>query len=161
MIESDAFRRAALGAVAGLAGTVALALVLKSQEKIAPSAMPPMRDDPGRFMVNKTKQVLPSRVQEYVPDKAEALAANALRLGYGSIFGAIYGLSRRRGGSSLVEGPILGIAAWAAGYLGWLPATGLMRPVWKQKAHQAITPAAEHALYGMATVAAYDWMVGR
>jgi hypothetical protein len=58
----------------------------------------------------------------------------------------------------LLDGLILGASAWAAGYLGWLPAMGLMRPVWRQNAPQAFAPAAEHAVYGMVTVAAYDWL---
>jgi hypothetical protein len=33
-----------------------------------------------------------------------------------------------------------------------------MRPVWKQSAPQAFAPAAEHAVYGVVTVAAYDWL---
>jgi hypothetical protein len=57
-----------------------------------------------------------------------------------------------------VHGIILGRANWATGYLGWLPASGLMRPIWKQKAPQAIAPIAEHTLYGMVTVAVYDWL---
>ena len=38
------------------------------------------------------------------------------------------------------------------------PALGLMPPVWRQQAPQAIAPAAEHIVYGMATVGAYDWL---
>jgi hypothetical protein len=33
-----------------------------------------------------------------------------------------------------------------------------MPPVWQQKTPQAIAPIAEHALYGMITVAMYDWL---
>ena len=57
-----------------------------------------------------------------------------------------------------MDGVILGIANWAAGYLGWLPALGLMPPLWQQKTPQVIAPIAEHALYGMITVAMYDWL---
>jgi hypothetical protein len=40
--------------------------------------------------------------------------------------------ARPRGGSALLDGALLDIASWAAGYLGWLPALGLMPPVWRQ-----------------------------
>ena len=53
---------------------------------------------------------------------------------------------------------VLGVACWAAGYMGWLPALGLIPPVWQQEAPQAVAPVAEHVAYGMATVAAYDWL---
>ncbi|HEX5443941.1 MAG TPA: hypothetical protein VFW87_08945 [Pirellulales bacterium] len=54
------------------------------------------------------------------------------------------------------DGLVLGMAAWTAGYLGWLPALGLMRPVWKQNLPQALAPVAEHAVYGVVTDAVYD-----
>jgi hypothetical protein len=52
-------------------------------------------------------------------------------------------------------------ALGAAGYLGWLPALGLMPPVWEQEAPQAVVPAAEHLVYGVVTVAAYNWLRAR
>jgi hypothetical protein len=36
-----------------------------------------------------------------------------------------------------------------------------MPPVWKQEPRQIAMPIAQHAVYGAATVAAYDWMLGR
>jgi len=159
MTESDAFRRAALGAAAGLAGTAVLHLLLKANEKVAPQSLPPVRQDPGRFMINQTKRIMPAPVRRNIPDKAESFVAGALHLGYGATFGALYGLTRRHVRSSLLEGAILGIATWAAGYLGWLPATGLMPPIWKHKTKQIVAPTAEHVVYGMATAAAYDWML--
>jgi hypothetical protein len=54
------------------------------------------------------------------------------------------------------EQALLGAIAWAAGYLGRLPALGLMRPVWEQDAPEALAPAAEHVVYGVVTVAAYN-----
>jgi hypothetical protein len=67
-------------------------------------------------------------------------------------------LQRPTGGPPLADGVILGVATWATGYLGWLPAAGLMPPVWQQTAPQAIAPIAEHALYGITTVATYGWL---
>jgi hypothetical protein len=61
----------------------------------------------------------------------------------------------------LLDGAVLGGVCWAVGYAGWLPALGLMPPVWRQRAPQVVAPAAEHFAYGMATVAAYNWLSGR
>jgi len=85
-------------------------------------------------------------------------AAQTLAVGYGLAFGSLSTLLRPQGGSPFTDGVILGIANWATGDLGWLPALGLMPPVWQQKAPQAIAPIAEHALYGIITVAMYDWL---
>jgi hypothetical protein len=61
----------------------------------------------------------------------------------------------------LLDGAALGVACWAVEYAGGLPALGLMPPVWRQRAQQVIAPAAEHVAYGVATVAAHDWLRGR
>ncbi len=153
--------RVALGAAGGFAGTLALQALLSASQKWLPSAAPPLRRHPGEFMVEKAEEVLPEQVRNRIPEAAEKATAQALGVGYGLAFGALYAALRPRGGSPLLDGVILGAAAWAAGYLGWLPALGLMRPVWKQDAPQALAPAAEHAVYGVVTVAAYDWLQAR
>jgi hypothetical protein len=154
----DLLKRIALGAAGGFAGTLVLQALLSASQKWLPSAAPPLRQHPGDFMVEKAEQALPERVREGIPEAAETAAAQALGVGYGLAFGALYAALRPRGGSPLLDGLSLGACAWAAGYLGWLPAMGLMRPVWRQNAVQALAPAAEHAVYGMVTVAAYDWL---
>ena len=156
--NADLLKRILLGAAGGFAGTLALQALLSASQKWLPSAAPPLRQHPGEFMVEKAEETLPEQVRDHIPDVAEKAAAQALGVGYGLTFGALYAVVRPRGGSPLLDGLVLGAAAWAAGYLGWLPALGLMRPVWKQDAPQALAPAAEHAVYGMVTVAAYDWL---
>jgi hypothetical protein len=120
-----------------------------------------MRQDPGEFMVEKGEEILPRSVGQRIPQELETGAARMLAAGYGLTFGALYTLLRPKGGSVLVDGVILGLANWATGYVGWLPAAGLMRPIWRQKASQAIAPVAQHALYGMAVVATYNWLQKR
>ncbi|HJT31311.1 MAG TPA: hypothetical protein VJ783_04625 [Pirellulales bacterium] len=154
----DTFKRIALGAAGGFAGTLALQTLLSASQKWLPSAAPPLREHPGDFMVEKAEEALPARARRALPRSIETAAAQALGMGYGLTFGGLYAALRPRGGSPLQEGLLLGAAAWAAGYLGWLPALGLMRPVWKQTVPQALGPIAEHAVYGVATVAAYDWL---
>jgi hypothetical protein len=155
------FRRVALGAAGGFAGTLVLQALLKASQKWLPSAVPPLRQDPGKFMVEKAEEALPDRIRSRIPDAAEAVTGQALGLGYGLAFGALYAVLCPRGGSPLLDGFVLGTAAWAAGYLGWLPASGLMPPVWEQQAAQVVAPAAEHVVYGVITVAAYDWLQER
>ena len=152
------WKQVAFGAVAGLAGTMAIQSVLKTHGKISPQTMPPIRRDPGEFMARKAKQGLPWKVRRHVSRKAEATGAKLLGLGYGVTFGALYGAARSKTEHTLLEGALLGLAAWAAGYLGWLPGAKLMRPVWKQKPAQVVAPIAEHALYGIATVGGYRWL---
>jgi hypothetical protein len=135
--------------------------LLKASEKWFPSTLPPIRKDPGEFMVEKVEQALPQRVREQIPKAVEAGAAQMSALGYGVTFGALYAATRPSGEHCLRDGLLLGAIAWAAGYLGWLPALKLMPPVWRQEPARAIVPAVEHLAYGLATVAAYDWLKGR
>jgi len=123
-----------------------------------PNTVPPLRQAPGEFMVKTGEEALLDSVRRRTPQVVETGAAQTLAVGYGLTFGSLYTLLRPQGGSPCVDGVILGIANWATGYLGWLPALGLIPPVWQQKAPQAIAPIAEHALYGIVTVARYDWL---
>jgi len=121
-----------------------------------PQSQPPIRQEPGEFMVEQAEEVLPNNVRDHIPPSAEKAAAQMLGLGYGMTFGALYAAMRPRGGSPFVDGMVLGAVCWAAGYLGWLPASGLLPPAWKQSSKQVIAPLAEHLVYGATTVAAYD-----
>lgn len=156
--QPDWLEGIAVGAVAGLVGTVAIQALMGASQKWLPSTMPPIRQDPGEFMVDRVEDALPDAVSEPIPSVLETAAARALGLGYGMAFGALYAVLRPRGWPRLGDGAVLGLAAWAAGYLGWLPALGLMPPVWKQRPAQVLVPIADHVVYGLATAASYDWM---
>jgi hypothetical protein len=155
---STDFKRIALGAAGGLVGTLAIQSLLAASQKRAPSTLPPIREDPGKFMVERAERVLPAQVRRRVPHAAETAMAKVLGMGYGVSFGALYAGLRPRVHMPIVDGFLLGVAAWAAGYLGWLPALGLMPPVWKHKPKAAAAQIAEHAAYGLATVATIDWL---
>jgi hypothetical protein len=55
----------------------------------------------------------------------------------------------------LLEGGLLGLVTWGAGYLGWLPATGLMPPITKQEPQQIVGPILSHIVFGIITVGLY------
>jgi hypothetical protein len=154
--QDSLFNRLALGAASGFVGTLAMLGLRVANQKAAPRTMPPIREDPGVFMVNRAKSALPRQVRERVPGSAEAAASRGLGAGYGLAFGALYGLARPQGGPVVRDGVALGLACWATGYLGWLPATGLMPPIWEQEPAQVVLPIVQHAIFGMATVATYN-----
>jgi putative membrane protein len=155
MYRTTATERVISGAVAGAAATIGLQGVRKVTHEKLPDAKPPMRQEPGAFMVERAKAALPTPVQAKIPKRAESLASRMLALGYGTTFGALYSLVRPRGGNVLRDGALLGVASWAVGYLGWLPATGLMPPVTRQRPKQVVVPVAEHIVFGVAAVGAY------
>jgi hypothetical protein len=106
-------------------------------------------------MIENAEEHLPEKVREKIPEELEKAAAKSLALGYGATFGALYAASRPETRNLLLEGSALGLVAWGAGYLGWLPATGLMPPVTKQERGQIAGPIVSHILFGIATVGLY------
>jgi hypothetical protein len=138
-------KQLAFGAAAGVAATFVMQGLLESGKKLIPEGTPPMRKDPGEFMVEKVP----------LPPKLKPLAINALRLGYGTTAGLLYSLLPHSKWRAL-EGVALGLGVWAAGYLGWLPAAKLMPPVTEQTATQITVPVVEHALFGVAVAKAFE-----
>ena len=136
----------ALGAVAGVAATFVMQGMLAASKKWLPESKPPIKKDPGEFMVEKVP----------LPEPVKPWAAKSLHLGYGTAAGVLYAALRPRGAMPLLDGALLGIGVWAAGYLGWLPATGLMPPLTEQTPQQIAVPIVQHAIFGVAVATAYD-----
>jgi hypothetical protein len=155
---SHGLSRLALGAAAGFAGTLAIQALMTANQKWLPSAAPPIRQDPGEFMVETVEAALPVAVRERIPDVVESGAAKLLALGYGLTFGVLYSACRSNNDTLLRDGFAVGVANWATGYVGWLPALGLMLPIWQQQPRQVAVAIGEHIVYGITTVAAYDWL---
>jgi hypothetical protein len=150
--------RAGAGAAAGLAGTFLIQGLLAASQKWAPQSLPPIKQDPGEFMIEKAEEQLPQSVREKIPEELEKAAAKALALGYGTTFGALYAASRPETRNLLLEGSALGLVTWGAGYLGWLPATGLMPPLTQQDPKQIAGPILSHVLFGIVTVGLYRFL---
>ena len=94
-----------------------------------------------------------------LPEAIRPWAAKSLQLGYGMTSGVLYSALRVRRGSPVLDGALLGIGVWAAGYLGWLPATDLMSPITEHEPKQIVVPLVQHALFGVAVAAAYDGLM--
>ncbi|HWF17641.1 MAG TPA: hypothetical protein VG754_00145 [Verrucomicrobiae bacterium] len=157
--KHDIGTRLLIGALAGLAGTLVMDALRNTSQKAVPGAEPPMKVHPGKYFVKKGEQVLPGKLRRKIPRKAEEVAAKSLGVGYGMTFGALYSVLRPRGGKLVRDGVALGLLNWAIGFLGWLPKTGIMPPIQQQEPKQIAMPIAQHAVYGTATVAAYDLLV--
>lgn len=144
-------QRALLGAIAGFGATVVLQQVMALTAKAIPGSKPPMKQDPAKFMISKVDVELPA--------KLEAAAEKSLQLGYGMTSGVLYGSIRGGRGHVFVDGAALGIAVWAAGYLGWLPAAKLMPPITEQSPKQIGVPIFNHIVFGVAVTTAFDGLM--
>ncbi len=151
-------KRVAVGAEAGFVGTLALQLLRTGSQRWLPRSMPPIRTDPGEYIVQRVEAALPSSISKRVPTIVETALAKSLAIGYGLTAGALYAWLRPRGGPLLRDGPVLGLGVWATGYLGWLLALDLMPPLRQQHRLEVIAPAIRHGLFGITTVWAYRWL---
>jgi hypothetical protein len=155
MDREISLERLGVGAAAGLAGTLLIQGMLAASQKWAPQTLPPIKKDPGEFMVEEAEQRFPDKLREKIPPSLEKAAAKSLALGYGTTFGLLYATSRPEVKNMLLEGGLLGLVTWGAGYLGWLPATGLMPPITKQEPQQIVGPILSHIVFGIITVGLY------
>lgn len=153
---SSLLKRLAFGAIAGAVGTMAIRLADIVSQNIAPESQDPIRREPGGYMVEQLESPLPLEWKLKIPVALENMLAAGAGFTYGMSFGALYAATRPEGGNCLGDGATLGTACWAFGYLGWLPAMGIMDPIWHHKPAEIAGPIVRHAIYGVATVAAYD-----
>ncbi|MBV9497595.1 MAG: hypothetical protein JOZ54_25385 [Acidobacteria bacterium] len=154
-------KRLALGAVAGFAGTFLMQGMLKATGRLMPDAQAPLSGDAGEYMVGKLEHPLPEETVAAIPASLEKAAAKSLHMGYGMTSGMLYAAMRPRPRNAALEGAVLGLGVWAAGYLGWLPAAQLAPPIQDQTVKQVVVPMLEHVLFGIAVATLYDGMSRR
>ena len=63
--------RTGFGAAAGLAGTLVIQGLLAASQKWVPQSLPPIKQDPGEFMIEKAEEHLPEKVREKIPEQLE------------------------------------------------------------------------------------------
>jgi hypothetical protein len=140
---------AAEGALGGLIGTAFLMQGLGLASKLPEPMRPPsLTADPGELMTRKAESIL----GRSLPKPAHDVVAHGLHWGYGTTWGTLLGLGTpymKSWKHALLAGAGMGAASWAAGYVGWLPATGLTAPVHKQGKGHVATALLSHVLYGV------------
>jgi len=142
------------GVVAGLTGTGVMMAMRSFDQRYAPQTIPKAAIDPGVFVADK--MVRAARLPRTLRHALRPAAALAAHTTYGTVCGLLYSLIRgpKRDRSAVGEGIAFGAAVYTAGYLGWLPALGLQRPIWKQRFPEVLGEIFRHLAYGVATIAA-------
>ncbi len=135
----ETLNRCARGAMAGLAATAPMTAVMAGLH----AALPPQERDP----------LPPEQITENAV-RADGPAVDALawvaHFGYGATAGACYALAKAHlPGPPSARGACFGLALWAAGYLGWLPAMGLYRSATEEPARRNALIILSHLVYGM------------
>ena len=134
----------------GVGGAVGSALMLPVFETAKRAGL--LRETPPRRVVQHAAAETGGAIgAEGTSEPEETGAMVASHLLYGAAAGACYGLVQGKFDlPAPVTGPAFGLLLWAAGYVGWLPAAGVLPQPWRQHPGAAITPVAAHLVYGLA-----------
>lgn len=164
-----------LGAVArGLAaGAVGTALMTVAQElsaKLQSSGGSEQQGDAGSAPADPWEQAsMPAQVarrisegvfhHEISPDKIPVLT-HAMHWGYGTAWGAVYGMLQGTfGGRSVRQGVVFGAGVWAMSYVQLVP-MGLYQPPWRYPAKDTAMEVGYHLVYGAGVAAAHHRLAG-
>jgi hypothetical protein len=148
------------GLVSGLAATVPMSVAMGLMHR----RLPARHRDP--LPPRKITQRLTRRagVEGALDEREHRALAWVSHFGYGASMGAVYGLLDERVRPALpravremppvavdaAQGTAFGLLVWAASYLGWLPAAGILEPATRRAAPRNAVIIASHVVYGAA-----------
>ena len=136
-------RAAAVGAISGLAATVAMSAVMLAARRVGISPELP----PARIA---EEAVEAARGRPATADEVSVLAMLG-HLGFGAAAGALYGVLARRvtsGPIGAALGTTFAAGVWLVSYQGWIPALGILPPASRDDPGRVTTMVAAHGVYG-------------
>ncbi len=133
------------GALAGCAATLAMTLAMAAMAWFRPQR------ERSVFPPYKVTARIASRIGlwQRTSKREHAVLALFAHFGYGVAAGALYApLALRLRFPALLSGIAYGIVVWAAGYMGWLPTLGIVRPPPQQPGSQHVQLIVSHLIWG-------------
>jgi hypothetical protein len=141
------------GAIAGTIATVPMTAAMKALQQGSPAAR--RRAIPPREITHELARR--AGVALARNGAASDAATSVSHLGYGGAVGALYpAASAWLPGPPLVRGALFGVGVWAASYLGWLPAAGVLRAATREPAGRNAMMIGAHLVWGVATALLAD-----
>lgn len=136
-----AVRTGARGTVTGLAATAAMSAVFVIADRSGAIDRPPPRSIIDHFL-------------PFVPPEPSDRLAAATHFVYGAGGGVafealMHALHEPPLGRRLALGAAYGLAVWAAGYEGWVPAMNVLPPAHRDHPARVATEVAAHLVYGL------------
>lgn len=128
----------ARGAAAGLAATCTMTAVLALTKATGLLGEPPPR--------KLTRRVL-DRLGVRVRGRELDITTLIAHAGYGAAMGALYALVPGRR-APIARGSAFGVGVWAASYMGWIPAFGLMRTPKSDRPGRPTSMVLAHLVFG-------------
>jgi len=136
------------GLIAGAVGTGAMTAAQTAYYKASGS-------ESSSTPAEVAKRIIRGVLQRDVPDEKTELLNNVMHWGYGTSWGAVYGLVQGTvAGSAFKHGALFGAGVWSAS-LVQLPAMKLAPPVWEYPPTELALEVGYHVVYGLGAAAAY------
>jgi hypothetical protein len=143
--------RLLIGAIAGIAGTVAMTSAMaRLHRRLPPAQRYPL--PPREIVETVTATAGASLVDEAAKD-----ATIAAHVAYGAAAGAAIAAATARPGPG--GGAAAGVAIWLASYLGWIPGTGILKPATLHPRGRNVLMIGAHVVWGVATARAMRELV--
>jgi uncharacterized membrane protein YagU involved in acid resistance len=133
------------GGVAGTVATGPMTVVMVALHRLLP---PEQRYwlPPKQIAVQLLQK---SGLAKYLGPNHHEAATLVGHVGYGAATGALYGLlTHRTGHAGAATGAAFGAVVWAASYLGWMPALGIVPAATREPAARNATMIASHLVWG-------------
>jgi hypothetical protein len=153
----------ARGLLAGVAGTAAMTAWQELSAKLQSSGdegggSSDKAEDPWEEASAPAKvgrRIIEGVFHKEVPADKIGLLTNAMHWGYGTGWGAVYGLLAGTTGRSTLRGGLaFGTGVWLSSYAELVP-MGLYEPPWKYPPKQLAMDLSYHLVYGTGTAVAY------
>lgn len=130
-----------LGALAGIAGTVAMTAAMRALHRRLPGheryPLPP-------------REIIEGTAPEHALEEADRQELTlAAHFGYGAATGALYAVIRPREGA--LAGALYGVLVWAGSYLGWVPGARILQPATRHPWRRNGLMIAAHLVWGATT----------
>jgi hypothetical protein len=109
-----------------------------------------MAGDPGNYVVSRAEELRGGPLSPALHRRAVTASYWLYGLAWaGGLAVLAPRLRMHRLGTALGAGAGLGVLTWAVGYLAWLPATGLVKPVTRERPSKTAMGLAQHVLFGL------------
>lgn len=163
-------QRVFTGLVAGLAGTAAMTGWQELSSKLQSSGADGSSDGEGSggqdpwgsapAPAKAAREILKGVFGREVPEDRIGLVTSVMHWGYGTSWGALYGLIQRgASGSALRRGALFGTGVWGMSYLTMVP-MGIYQFPWKYSPGQLALDLSYHLVYGTGVGTGYA-LLGR
>jgi hypothetical protein len=142
---SDLAHRFLSGAAAGLAATTPMTVVMEAIRRV----LPVTEQDPHPPRQITERAAAAVGIADDLTGRQLEGATTVAHFAYGTGAGAVYGLlAPHLPGGPAVRGVGYGLAVWAGGYLGWLPATGLYKQPEHEPGGRHLETIVSHVVWG-------------